>query len=95
MKFRESEIVEFKKSISGLVSSIKTICAFLNNKGGEVYFGIDRRGKVIGQIPTDANLNLEMMDKEDLNKPGFEETGDSFRIIFNRHVTPRLPPKFY
>jgi len=56
MKFRESETVEFKRSISGLDSSIKTICAFLNNKGGEVYFGIDKSGKVVGQAATDTNL---------------------------------------
>ena len=56
MKFRESETIELKKSISSLDNSIKTICAFLNNKGGDVYFGIDNNGKVIGQIGTDANL---------------------------------------
>ena len=56
MKFRESETIELKKSISSLDNSIKTICAFLNNKGGDIYFGIDNTGKVIGQIATDANL---------------------------------------
>jgi ATP-dependent DNA helicase RecG len=77
MKFRESETVEFKRSISGLDSSIKTICAFLNNKGGEVYFGIDKSGKVIGQIATDANLkSISHKIRHKINPeiiPGIEE----------------------
>ena len=56
MKFRESEKIELKKSISSLDNSIKTLCAFLNNKSGEVYFGIDKSGKVVGQAATDTNL---------------------------------------
>jgi hypothetical protein len=30
------------------------------------------------------------MGKEELENPEFEESGDSFRIIFNRQVTSRL-----
>ena len=33
---------------------------------------------------------LELMGKEELENPEFEESGDSFRIIFNRQVTSRL-----
>ncbi|MBA7545076.1 hypothetical protein ES705_37439 [subsurface metagenome] len=36
---------------------------------------------------------LELMGKEELENPEFEETGDSFRIIFNRQVTPQVIPQ--
>ena len=54
--FKESETVEFKKSVSELDSALKTICAFLNNRGGAVYFGIDNSGNITGQLLNDSNL---------------------------------------
>lgn len=54
--FKESETVEFKKSVSELDSALKTICAFLNNRGGVVYFGIDNSGNITGQLLNDSNL---------------------------------------
>ena len=56
VNFKESETVEFKKSISELDSALKTLCAFLNNKGGTLYFGISNSGKIVGQILSDQNL---------------------------------------
>ena len=56
MKFREGETVELKKSLSQLERSLKTVCAFLNHKGGIIYFGISKTGEVTGQIATDSNL---------------------------------------
>ena len=55
-RLKESETVEFKKSVSEIDSALKTICAFLNNKGGSVYFGIKNNGTVIGLDISDANL---------------------------------------
>ena len=36
---------------------------------------------------------LELMDKEELDNPEFEESGDSFRIIFTRQVTRQVTPQ--
>ena len=36
---------------------------------------------------------IELMDKEGLGRPEFEETGDSFRIIYNRQITPQVTPQ--
>ncbi len=55
-RLKESETVEFKKSVSELDSALKTICAFLNNDGGSIYFGIKNNGTVIGSDISDANL---------------------------------------
>ncbi len=56
MNFKESETVELKSSLSQLERALKTVCAFLNHKGGIIYFGISDKGEVIGQIATDSNL---------------------------------------
>jgi len=51
----ESETLEFKKSTAQLEKALKSICAFLNHKGGVVYFGIDN-GKVVGQEVSDNTM---------------------------------------
>ena len=35
----ESETTEFKKSTAQLEKALKSICGFLNHRGGVVYFG--------------------------------------------------------
>lgn len=52
----ESERVEFKKSTAQMDRALKTICAFLNHKGGAVYFGISDKGMVMGQDVSDSTL---------------------------------------
>ena len=52
----ESEKLEFKKSTTQLDKSLKSICGFLNHEGGRVYFGIDKKGKVVGQEVSDKTL---------------------------------------
>jgi len=50
MKFKETEMVELKKSTSELKEAIISICAILNKRGkGRLYFGIENDGRVVGQ----------------------------------------------
>ncbi len=49
----ESNTVEFKTSTAKLNAAFKTICAFLNGKGGTVLIGVNDHGKVVGQDVTD------------------------------------------
>ncbi len=51
----ESETAEFKKSTAQLEKALKAVCGFLNNKGGAVYFGIDKK-KIIGQDVSEQTL---------------------------------------
>ena len=38
MKFKESETVELKRSLSQLEDFLRTVCVFLNHKGGVIKF---------------------------------------------------------
>ena len=50
MPYKESETLELKKSTSELKEAIIAISAMLNKHGrGEVIFGIEDNGKVVGQ----------------------------------------------
>ena len=50
MHFKESELIEFKKTSSELKEAVFAIAAMLNKHGkGKVYFGIKNDGSVIGQ----------------------------------------------
>lgn len=45
----ESDTVEFKKSTALSHPAFKTICAFLNGRGGVVLIGVTEHGKIVGQ----------------------------------------------
>ncbi|OGF44726.1 MAG: transcriptional regulator [Candidatus Firestonebacteria bacterium RIFOXYD2_FULL_39_29] len=50
MEWKETEVLEFKKSTSELKEAVISIVAILNkHKNGKVYFGIKNNGDVIGQ----------------------------------------------
>jgi len=50
VELKESQTIELKKSLSQLDDALKSVCAFLNHKGGTVYFGVEDKGKDIGCI---------------------------------------------
>ena len=45
----ESETLEFKKTTGTRQEATKTVCAFLNQDGGKVLFGVTDTGAVVGQ----------------------------------------------
>ncbi len=49
----ESEAIEFKETTGQRGEACRTLCAFLNGKGGVVVFGVSRKGKLVGQIVSD------------------------------------------
>lgn len=51
----ESETLEFKSSTANLKSAAKTLCAFLNGKGGVVLIGVSNEKKLIGQHVSSTN----------------------------------------
>ncbi len=48
---KESETIEFKESMSELENAGETLCAFANQRGGDLYFGVKNNGEVKG-IPS-------------------------------------------
>ena len=49
MVHKESETIEFKKSTAEIKAGVVSLGAMLNKHGrGEVYFGIDDNGKILG-----------------------------------------------
>lgn len=49
----ESGTVEFKETTGQLERGMETLCAFLNGAGGTVLFGVNDKGKIIGQEVSD------------------------------------------
>lgn len=49
----ESETIEFKKSTGLLNRAGETLCAFLNGRGGRLFFGITPEGQIVGQLVSD------------------------------------------
>ena len=59
VKKGESEEVEFKKSTAQLDRALKSVCGFLNHKGGKVYFGINK-----GKITTKEYMKINKSTSE-------------------------------
>ena len=45
----ETDKIEFKKTTGQLERGMETLCAFLNQEGGTVLFGVTDEGKITGQ----------------------------------------------
>jgi ATP-dependent DNA helicase RecG len=52
----ESETQEFKGSTGQRSEAAKAVCAMLNHKGGRVIFGVDAKGRIVGQEVTDKTV---------------------------------------
>lgn len=52
----ESETVEFKSSTGQLPRAGKSLCGFLNCRGGVLFFGVNPDGGIVGQIVSDRTL---------------------------------------
>ncbi len=51
---KENGHVEFKETTAQLERGMETLCAFLNGEGGTVLFGVNDKGKIIGQEVSDT-----------------------------------------
>lgn len=56
MRFQESETVELKASLAELDGALVDVCAFLNHRGGNLYFGVRPDGRVVGLTVADSTL---------------------------------------
>ena len=56
IKKGESDALEFKQSTGRLSDSMRTVCAFLNQDGGTLLFGVTDDGRTVGQEVADKTL---------------------------------------
>ncbi len=56
MKYQESETVELKASLAELDAALIDVCAFLNHRGGSLFFGVKPDGRVVGLTVADSTL---------------------------------------
>ena len=52
----ESETQEFKLTTGQRTEAVRSLCAFLNHRGGRVLFGVDAQGHIVGQDVSDKTL---------------------------------------
>ncbi len=52
----ESETLEFKKTTGSRGPATKTLCAFLNHRGGRILFGVKSDGTVVGQHVSEKTM---------------------------------------
>lgn len=65
----ESETQEFKLTTGQRSEAGKTVCAMLNHKGGHVMFGVDPKGRVIGQSVTDKTVEDVSQELRQIDPP--------------------------
>lgn len=67
----ESSTLEFKKSTAEKDRACRTLCAFANDQGGRVLFGVTPAGKAIGQTVNDRTLDELAQEFQNFEPPLF------------------------
>jgi len=67
----ESEMLEFKRSTGERREAARTLCAMLNHRGGQVLFGVETDGRVVGQQVSDRTLEEVAQELREIDPPTF------------------------
>ncbi len=81
----ESETLEFKESTGRRREASMTVCAFLNQRGGKVLFGVRPDGDVVGQQVGDRTIEELSAEFQQINPPAFP-TVERVRLDSGRDV---------
>ena len=88
----ENRFLEYKETISN--TFLKTVSAFANYDGGEIIFGIDDEGKIVG-VPESAQKCLDIENRINDSiapQPDYELTAaENHTIILKVHAGMRKP----
>ena len=68
---RESETLEFKETTGTRREATMTVCAFLNQGGGQVLFGVTRAGIVVGQQVSERTIEELSAEFRRIDPPAF------------------------
>ena len=67
----ESETLEFKETTGTRREATRTVCAFLNQRGGQVLFGVTAAGVVVGQQVSDRTIEELSAELQRIDPPSF------------------------
>ena len=81
----ESETVEFKETTGTRREGTRTVCAFLNQRGGQVLFGVTRGGVVVGQQVGERTIEELSAELRQIDPPAFP-TIERVRVDSGREV---------
>lgn len=69
----ESETIEFKTSTGARREAAATLCAMLNQRGGQVLFGITPQGEAVGQHVSERTIEEVSAEMQRIDPPAFPE----------------------
>ena len=81
----ESETLEFKETTGTRREASRTVCAFLNQRGGQVLFGVTAVGVVAGQQVSDRTIEELSAELQRIDPPAFP-TVERVRLDGNHEV---------
>ena len=81
----ESETLEFKSTTGTRREAVRTVCAMLNQRGGQVLFGVTPHGAVVGQQVGGRTLEEVSAELQRIEPPVFP-TVERVRIAEGREV---------
>ena len=81
----ESETLEFKETTGTRREGARTLCAFLNQRGGRVLFGVNRAGTVAGQQVSERTIEELSAEFQQIDPPVFP-TIERIRVDSGREV---------
>ena len=67
----ESWTLELKRTTNERREAVRTLCAMLNNRGGQVLFGVEADGRVTGQQVSDHTIEEIAQEIKELDPPAF------------------------
>ena len=67
----ESETLEFKETTGTRREAAMTVCAFLNQGGGQVLFGVTQTGVVVGQQVSERTIEEMSAELRQIDPPAF------------------------
>ncbi len=81
----ESETLEFKETTGTRREAAMTVCAFLNQRGGQVLFGVTQAGVVVGQQVSERTIEELSAELRRIDPPAFP-TIEQVRVDADREM---------
>ncbi len=69
----ESETLGFKSTTGTRREAVQTVCAMLNQSGGQVLFGVSPGGDVVGQQVSERTIEEISAEVQRIDPPAFPE----------------------